>query len=111
MASRRHGGGVGEVANIDPHDTRDVGLVRTHPEHDAGRFRNGDFSDPTAIYGTDMPGVYHLEAGPDRLEADYVSVRGGERVAYASTDPVLVDAPNARFDAQTSDHGIPGMGG
>ncbi len=104
-------GGVEQVLALDPDDARNAELIRSHVELEAGKFRNGDFGDPTEIHGMDMPGVSELEAGVARLDVDYESVPGGARITYFSTDPTLVDALHAWFDAQTSDHSMPGMGG
>ncbi len=104
-------GGVEQVVAIDPADTRNIELIRSHLQYEAAEFTKGNFSDPAKIHGMDMPGLQELEAGAARVDVRYESLPGGGRIAYASNDPVLVDALHAWFDRQTSDHGMPGMGG
>lgn len=98
-------GGVESVLAMDPNDSTQVELVRQHLKEEATRFAGGDFSDPAAIHGQDMPGLKALQAGRDRLSVEYGELPDGARITYASTDPQLVAAIHSWFGAQTSDHG------
>ena len=111
MFTKTDQGGVEEVVVIDPADTRDLDLIRSHLQHEATEFRTGNYSDPAAIHGMDMPGLTELGAGASRIEVRYEEVPGGARITYSSDEPALIDALHAWFDRQTSDHGMPGMGG
>ena len=74
-------------------------------------FRTGNYSDPAKIHGMDMPGLAELEAGAARVDVAYTDVANGAQITYSSTEPGLVAALHSWFDRQTSDHGMPGMGG
>lgn len=104
-------GGVEQVVAIDPADTRNIGLIRSHLTYEAAEFAKGNFSDPAKIHGMDMPGLQELEAGASRVVVRYEEVPGGARITYTSAEPPLVDALHAWFDRQASDHSMPGMGG
>ncbi len=104
-------GGVEEVVAIDPADTRNIDLIRSHLEYEAAQFSKGNFSDPAKIHGMDMPGLQDLEAGASRVDVRYESLPAGARITYTSGEPALVAALHAWFDRQATDHAVPGMGG
>lgn len=97
-------GGVQTVV-ADDGDDEQVALVRAHLREEADRFARGDFGDPAAIHGHDMPGLAELEAGHARIEVGYADVADGARLTYRTTDPGLVDALHRWFAAQLADHG------
>lgn len=104
-------GGVEKVVVIDASDTRDLTLIRQHLAKEAALFRSGNYADPAAIHGMNMPGLAALEAGAARVSVSYTDLAGGAQITYASTEPGLVSALHAWFDRQVSDHSMPGMGG
>lgn len=104
-------GGVEQVVVIDPADRRNLELIRSHLQFEAAEFREGNYSDPARIHGMDMPGLAELEAGAERVDVRYEELPDGARISYTSDEPALVDAIHAWFDRQSSDHGMPGMGG
>jgi hypothetical protein len=97
-------GGVEAVAENDASDTRQIGLIRSHLAHEATRFGRGDFSDPATIHGRDMPGLAALAAAGDKLRVSYETLPAGARLSYSSGDAAVIDAINAWFAAQRSDH-------
>jgi hypothetical protein len=101
----RPGGGVQVVTADDPDDAEQVRLVRAHLGEEAGAFAGGDFGDPASIHGADMPGLAALQAGADRIAVSYQDVPAGGQLTYTTSDPALVEALHAWFDAQVSDHG------
>lgn len=103
-------GGVEQVVANDPGDQANITLIRQHLQHEADQFANGDFADPATIHGTNMPGLQELQAGAHRVQIHYEQIHSGARITYSSTDQVLVAALHAWFDAQNSDHHMPGMG-
>jgi hypothetical protein len=103
-------GGVEQVVANDPADQRNVFLIREHLLTEADRFAQGDYTDPAAIHGAAMPGLQELVAGAERVQVRYEQVPSGARITYSSADAVLVAALHAWFDAQNSDHHMPGMG-
>lgn len=98
-------GGVQLVTADDPGDERQVELIRGHLRDEKARFSRGDFDDPAAIHGEDMPGVAELAAGYDRITVTYAERPAGAELAYTSDDPELVDAIHAWFERQVMDHG------
>ena len=98
-------GGVQRVLADDPTDRRTVRLIRAHLRHEAAAFGRGDFDDPAAIHGRDMPGLAALRAGHRRIDVGYRAVSAGAQITYRTEDRALVDALSAWFAAQLSDHG------
>lgn len=104
-------GGVEQVVVKDPADQHNLDLIRSHLQHEATEFANGNFADPAAIHGADMPGLTRLQAATGRLTITYQALPTGARITYSATDLDVVAAIHDWFDAQTSDHAMPGMGG
>lgn len=96
---------VQTVVADDPDDATQVALIRTHLAEEADRFRQGDFGDPAAIHGADMPGLAELEAGADAVAIALDDLPDGGRLSYTTDDPALVDALHRWAEAQTMDHG------
>jgi hypothetical protein len=98
-------GGVQTVVADDPADAAQVALVRGHLRQEAERFRAGDFDDPAAIHGDQMPGLAALRAGAGRITVRYAERPDGATLTYATAEPELVAALHQWFDAQVGDHG------
>ena len=96
---------VQTVVADDPGDAEQVRLVREHLAEEAERFRAGDFADPAAIHGHDMPGLAELEAGAGEIDVHLADVEGGGEITYTTADPALVDALHRWGEAQVMDHG------
>ena len=95
-------GGVESVRALDPKDSAQIRLIRSHLQLEATKFAAGDFSDPTAIHGTAVAGVAALSAGAkaDRLTIEYAELPGrGEdhlrerRPSPGGRNPRLVQRP------------------
>jgi len=98
-------GGIEMVIAKDPTNTEQIALIQTHLQHEIMRFRTGDFSDPTAIHGADMPGVSELAAGATNIQFNYTALSNGAQITYTTQDPRLIQALHRWFAAQLSDHG------
>ena len=98
-------GGLETITAHDPHDKRQVALIRSHLAAEAKRFSRGDFSDPAAIHGHDMPGLAELARAGAKLEISYKDLPAGASLAFASADASVISAVHAWFAAQRSDHG------
>lgn len=98
-------GGRQTVTADDPADRQQVRLVQQHLRSEQAAFARGDFSDPAAIHGQQMPGLAQLRAGVGRITVGYRALRDGAELRYQTGDPALVAALHAWFKAQTSDHG------
>lgn len=98
-------GGVQDVVADDPADDANISLIREHLQDEAVRFQAGDFSDPEAIHGPNMPGLSTLKNRYDEIAVDLSSTESGATITYVAKDPVVVQAIHDWFQAQTSDHG------
>lgn len=98
-------GGVQTVVSDNPSDSEQIRLIRDHLEKENTKFERGDFGDPAAIHGKQMPGIAELSAGYRRITTDYTTLPDGGRITYVTDDPELADALHEWFDAQVSDHG------
>ena len=98
-------GGVQKVVADDSNDAEQVALIREHLEEEAAAFRRGDLSDPSEIHGEEMPGLEDLEDGAEEIDIRYSDLPDGAKIAYETSDPVLVTALHDWFEAQVSDHG------
>jgi hypothetical protein len=98
-------GGVQTVRAHDDADDEQIPLIRAHLAEEAEAFASGDYDDPMAIHGDEMPGLAVLRADPDAVEVVYAEQPDGATITYTSTDPELVDAIHRWFDAQLADHG------
>ena len=97
-------GGIQEVISDDPTDSTQISLIRQHLQHEESRFRGGDFSDPTLLHGTDMPGVRELAEGKDQIRMEYSEVPSGAQIVFVTEDLRLLTALHRWFGAQLSDH-------
>ncbi|WP_395111486.1 hypothetical protein [Actinomadura sp. SCN-SB] len=98
-------GGVETVVADDPADQNQIRLIREHLTKEFSRFRQGDWGDPARIHGTTMPGIQALSQGYTRIRMTYQNVQAGARIVFSTSDPAMVKALHAWFDAQVSDHG------
>ena len=97
-------GGVQEVVSDDPTDSTQISLIRQHLQHEASRFRAGDFTDPTSLHGNDMPGVRELAEGRDEISVEYSEAPSGGQIVFMTKDLRLLTALHRWFGAQLSDH-------
>ncbi|GAA1580951.1 hypothetical protein GCM10009789_38530 [Kribbella sancticallisti] len=103
--SKNATGGVQTVTANDPADTTQIELIRGHLREEATKFTRGDFADPAAIHGHDMPGLAELRAGAARVDVRYEQLEDGATLSYSTEEPQLVKGIHAWFEAQSSDHG------
>ena len=105
-------GGVQSVVAKNPGDTAQVDLIRKHLKHIQTQFAKRDFSDPSHIHGEEMPGLRQIEeAKSGQIKMTYANLPAGAKVTYSTSEPGLVKALHAWFDAQLSDHGADAMAG
>jgi hypothetical protein len=98
-------GGVQRVLARDPDDTDQIALVQQHLKHEAERFQHGDYADPAALHGTDMPGLKDLRAGASGINVSYAALPAGAEITFDTTDLHLLTAIHRWFGAQLSEHG------
>jgi hypothetical protein len=98
-------GGVQTVTANDPADVAQLQLIRGHLREEAVKFSRGDFSDPAAIHGHDMPGLAELREGAARVDVQYQDLGNGAKLSYATTEETLIRGIHSWFAAQSADHG------
>jgi hypothetical protein len=98
-------GGRQTVTAKDPSNATQIALIQSHLQHEADKFRQGDFSDPARIHGDDMPGLAQLKAGFAQIDIRYAALPDGGEIRYTTQDQSLVMAIHHWFMAQVSDHG------
>jgi hypothetical protein len=100
--------GTGLVQTVvadDPTHTTQIDLIRDHLTSEVDRFQQGDYGDPAAIHGDDMPGLAELEAHAGSVTIEFEPLADGARLLFTTNDPDLVDALHRWGQAQTTDHG------
>ncbi len=98
-------GGIEQVVIRDAADMDQVPSIQMHLRHEAVLFARGDYSDPTSLHGTGMPGVKDLAEGADRIRISYEPLPNGAEIIFSTDDLHLVTAVHRWFGAQLSDHG------
>lgn len=98
------GGGIQQVVAKNPDDSAQIALIQQHIQHEAILFSSGNFSDPTSLHGTEMPGVKDLAAGIERVEIEYANLPNGAQISFTTQDLGLITALHRWFGAQLSDH-------
>jgi hypothetical protein len=98
-------GGIQQVIVKDSSDRDQIALIQQHLQHEAMLFGAGDFSDPAALHGADMPGLDELSARAAEIDVEYTPLPDGAQITYSTADPQLVAALHRWFAAQLADHG------
>ena len=98
-------GGIQDVIADDASDSANIALIEVHLAEEAAKFQAGDFSDPEAIHGPGMPGLSVLKERYQEVEVDLLPHSEGATLTFSASDPEVVEAIHAWFDAQVSDHG------
>ncbi len=105
-------GGTQRIIAKDGSDARQIQRVQEHLREVQAQFQRGDFSGPSHVHGSDMPGLAQLKAAkPGEIATSYRDVDGGGELRYRTADAALVAALHAWFDAQLSDHGTDAKAG
>ena len=102
-------GGRQTVSALEP-DSQQVRLIREHLRQEAERFSRGDFGDPAAIHGHDMPGLAELRRGAARITVTFSELPTGAELRYQTSEPALLTALHHWFAAQRRDHGLGNQG-
>jgi hypothetical protein len=81
-----------------------IAMIRRHLRHEAAAFASGDYSDPAAIHGSDMPGLQTLEKGASGIRVQFEALPRGGALRFSTRNPNLVAAVHEWFVAQAHDH-------
>ena len=98
-------GGVESVLIKSASDGDQLPLIRSHLRKERRLFSRGEFQDPMAIHGMQMPGIDALHRRATEITITYRSLPRGAQLRYATGDPTLREALHEWFDAQLMDHG------
>jgi hypothetical protein len=98
-------GGIQQVVTRAAEDAAQVALIQQHLQHEALKFSNGDYSDPSSLHGAQMPGLKELAAGASKIKIEYSALPNGAQISFATQDIHLITAIHRWFGAQLSDHG------
>jgi hypothetical protein len=98
-------GGSLRVIVRDPNNADQITLIQHHLNHEASRFRHGDYSDPATLHGATMPGITELHDGAERIRVYYSELPDGAEISFYTTDLHLLTAIHRWFGAQLSEHG------
>lgn len=98
-------GGIQQVRAKAPDNHQQIQLIRSHLQKIANEFRQGDFSNPAKIHGSDMPGLKTLrQAELGQLTIQYQDLADGAELDYVTQNIELQSTLHDWFDAQLSDH-------
>ena len=86
--------GEQRVTAKDPVAADQIALTQQHLQHEANRFQQGDYSDPTMLRGANMPGLRELQAGASRMKVSYAALPAGAEIIFETADLTLLTAPH-----------------
>lgn len=92
-------------------DPEGVEQIRSHLQQIAGAFGEGDFSDPTAVHGHEMPGTAVMAERKDAITYSYAELARGGEVVISTDDPEALEAIHAFMAAQRGEHRAEGHAG
>ena len=98
-------GGVQRVLVKDTAAKDQVAMIQQHLRHEAEAFQRGDYGDPAALHGADMPGLKELQAGAKRISVAYKALPDGAEISFKTSNRHLLTAIHRWFGAQLSEHG------
>jgi hypothetical protein len=98
-------GGVQSVLIKTAADRDQLPLIRLHLRKEQRLFSQGNFQDPMAIHGMQMPGIDALRRRSSEVTITYRSLPRGAQLRYTTRDPTLRIALHEWFAAQLMDHG------
>jgi hypothetical protein len=97
-------GGTIKVTAKDPQDRESEVQIRTHLQHIARAFADGDFSLPFFVHDTEPPGIAVMKARRSTLAYRFESLRGGGRVVVRTTDAQALSAFHEFLRFQIREH-------
>lgn len=98
-------GGRQDVVADNPTDGDTIAEIRAHLAEEVRRFSQGDFSDPEAIHGAQMPGLAELKSGYEQIDVKLQETPEGASITYETENRELISAIHLWFNAQGTDHG------
>jgi len=99
-------GGVESVLIRSEADRAQLMLIRAHLRKEQRLFSHGDFRDPMATHGMQMPGLDTLRRQAALITITYHPLPRGAQLRYSTANLAVRDALHEWFDAQLMDHGM-----
>jgi hypothetical protein len=97
-------GGEIDVRANDVKDTKSRDEIRTHFQHIARRFVDGDFTDPMLVHATNVPGTAVMKQRKDELHWDFVETQRGAKLVITADNKPALDALHEFLKFQIEDH-------
>jgi hypothetical protein len=98
-------GGVQSVVAKDAGASDQIAMIRQHLRHEATQFEAGNYADPAALHGADMPGLKEVQAGARSISVSFAELPSGASITFEAQDIHLITAIHRWFGAQLSEHG------
>jgi hypothetical protein len=99
----KDGGEIGVTAN-DSNDKASIDQIRTHLNHIAEMFSNGNFDAPMLIHDTNPPGVATMTRLKSDIRYSVSEVPHGAMIRIQTSNPETTDAVHAFLLFQIVDH-------
>lgn len=90
-------------------DPAGVAQIREHLQHIARAFAAGDFSDPAAVHGHEMPGTEVMAEKKELITYSYAPLPRGGEVRITTSDPDALRAIHRFTAAQRGEHRAAGQ--
>jgi hypothetical protein len=97
-------GGTIEAVATDPSDKESREEIRTHLDHIAQMFHNGNFNAPMLIHARTPPGVPIMKKLRDQIQYQVEQSPVGAQVHISSTNPQAITAIHDFLKFQIEDH-------
>lgn len=97
-------GGAIEVTANDNSDATNIQAIRSHLEHIAGLFSDGNFSIPMFVHDQVPPGVAIMKEKRDQISYVYEKIESGARVRIKTTNEETLKAVHDFLRFQIEDH-------
>jgi hypothetical protein len=97
-------GGAIEVRALDAKDSATIDMIRHHLQMIAGRFAEGDFSDPMAVHDRLPDGAATMTERRSYISYRYSEIPNGGRVRIRTKDKRALDAIHDFIRFQIREH-------
>ena len=97
------------VLERDTTDRAGVTAIRAHMREIAAEFAKGDFSAPSAVHATNVPGTATMKANAARIRYEAVDLPGGAEVRITTSDAASTRAVHRFLAYQRKEHRAPGV--
>lgn len=97
-------GGQIEVRANDVKDTASLTQIRSHFQHIAHMFAEGNFNAPMLVHSQNVPGTATMSRLKDALHWELQEIPRGERIAITADNQEALDAVHEFLRFQIADH-------